>query len=96
MPYLAEIVMFRAMLRTMLRSHNPFSFLNLSQASFSVLNTAPAIILCSVVALVEIWQSVRLVIDHDLLYNPDVGSSMAKENVPYQGGPLQFPSCIVS
>ncbi len=31
--------------------HNPFSFLNLSQASFRVLKTAPAIILCSVVAV---------------------------------------------
>lgn len=32
--------------------HSPFSFLNLSQASFSVLNTAPAIMRCSVVAVV--------------------------------------------
>jgi hypothetical protein len=31
-------------------AHNPLSFLNLSQASFNVLNTDPLIIFCSVVA----------------------------------------------
>jgi hypothetical protein len=35
-------------------SYSPFSFLNLSQASFRVLNTALEIILCSVVASVGI------------------------------------------
>lgn len=33
-----------------------FSVLNFSQASFNALNTAPAIILCSVVASVEICE----------------------------------------
>lgn len=34
--------------------YSPFSFLNLSHASFNVLKTAPAIIFCSVVALTGI------------------------------------------
>src|SRR5271155_745910 len=38
----------------------PFSALNLSHASFSVLKTAPAIILCSVVAVVGICQTMTV------------------------------------
>lgn len=42
--------MFNAVVNFYFISHRPFSDLNLSHASFKVLNTAPAIILCSVVA----------------------------------------------
>jgi hypothetical protein len=37
------------------KPYKPFSLLNLSHASFNVLNTALEIILCSVVASVEIY-----------------------------------------
>ena len=51
------------LLRAIPSYHNPFSSLNLSQASFNVLNTAPAIILCSVVAVIGSWTGVSLVFD---------------------------------
>lgn len=40
--------------------YSPFSFLNLSHASFSVLNTAALIIRCSVVAFCWIWSHSQL------------------------------------